>query len=92
MSPGSIELRVSCSLRTAHSRQELSRESLAVTSSTMRQAGVTVAIAWHFTQQMLPEVVSAADFQRLVAFSAAAEALPEFRAAPHGEGTYRHDG
>jgi hypothetical protein len=41
---------------------------------------------------MLPEVVPAAEFRRLGAFSAAAETLPEFMAAPYGEGTYRHDG
>jgi len=68
--------------------QELATRPLAVTSSTLRQAGVTVAVAWHFTQQMLPEVVPAASHQRLVAFSAAAEALPEFTAAPFGEGTF----
>jgi glutathione S-transferase len=72
--------------------QELLARPLAVTSPTLRQSGVSVAVAWHFTQQMLPEVVPAANFQRLVAFSAAAEALPEFEAAPYGEGTYRHDG
>jgi glutathione S-transferase len=68
--------------------QELSGRRLAATSSTMRQAGVSVAVAWHFTQRMLPEVVSAAEFPRLADFSAAAEALQEFKAAPHGEATY----
>jgi len=72
--------------------QELGRRPLDVTSASIRQAGVSVAVAWHFTQRMLPEVVPAAGFQRLAAFSAAAEALPEFMAAPYGEGTYRHDG
>jgi glutathione S-transferase len=72
--------------------QELARQPLEATRSSIRQSGVSVAVAWHFTQQMLPEVVPAADFPRLVAFSAAAEALPEFLAAPHGEGTYRRDG
>jgi glutathione S-transferase len=65
--------------------QELARQSIAVTSSTIGQAGVSVAVAWTFTQHMLPEVIAAKDFPRLVDFSAAAEALPEFRAAPHGE-------
>jgi glutathione S-transferase len=72
--------------------RELASQPRACTSSTMRQAGATVAVAWHFTQQMLPDVVPAADFQQLVVFSATAEALREFGAAPHGEGTYRHDG
>lgn len=47
---------------------------------------LTTAVAWHFTQQMLPEVVPAARFPRMAAYSAQAEAVPAFRAAPHGEG------
>jgi len=64
----------------------------AVTSSAITQAGVSAAVAWHFTQEMLPEVVPAANYPSLVAFSARAETLPEFMAAPHGDSTYRHDG
>jgi glutathione S-transferase len=59
----------------------------AATRAQMMQSGVTSAISWHFAQQMLPEVVPAARFPRLAAFGALAEALPEFRAAPHGDGT-----
>ena len=65
---------------------------LAVTSGAINQAGVSAAVAWHFTQQMLPEVVSAANYPALSAFSAKAEALQEFIAAPHGAGTYRDTG
>jgi glutathione S-transferase len=65
---------------------------LSVTSAAINQAGVSVAIAWHFTQQMLPEVVPAGNYPVLREFSAKAEALPEFIAAPHGAGTYRHAG
>ena len=81
--------RVSGQLHAAYGalEQELARRPLAVTSSSIRQSGVSVAVAWHFTQQMLPEVVPAAGFPHLVAFSAAAEVLPEFIAAPYGEGT-----
>jgi hypothetical protein len=46
-------------------------------------------VAWQFTQQMIPEVVPAARFPRLLALSAAAEALPAFMAAPHGDRTYQ---
>jgi len=86
--------RVSGQLLAAYGalEQELVRRPLDVTSSSIRQGGISVGVAWYFTQQTLPEVVSAANFPRLVAFSAAAEALPEFMAAPYGEGTYRHDG
>ena len=71
---------------------ELARRPLTVTSSGITQAGVTAATAWHFTQQTLPEVVPTTRFPSLVAFSAKAEALPEFKAAPHGDSTYSHGG
>lgn len=60
----------------------------AVTSSDITQAGVTAAVAWHFTQQVIPELVRATDHPSLAALSAKAEALSEFRAAPHGDSTY----
>jgi glutathione S-transferase len=65
---------------------------LAVTSAAINQAGVSVAVAWQFTRQMLPEVVPGANYPALRELSAKAEALPEFIAAPHGAGTYRHSG
>jgi glutathione S-transferase len=71
--------------------EEVGRRPLAVTSSSINQAGVCAAVAWHFTQQMLPEVVPTASYPALVAFSAKAETLPEFMSAPHGDTTYRHD-
>ena len=70
---------------------ELGHRPIEPTESTLRQAGVSVAVAWQFTQQMIPEVVPAARFPRLLAFSAAAEALPAFMAAPHGDSTYQPD-
>ncbi len=71
---------------------ELHRRPLAVTSATINQAGISAAVAWHFTQMTLPEVVNAANYPTLRVFSSHAESLPEFRAAPHGSGTYRHEG
>jgi glutathione S-transferase len=71
---------------------ELRRRSLAVTSSTITQAGISTAVAWHFTQQMLPEVIPAANYPTLRAFSSTAELLPEFMRAPHGSDTYPHAG
>lgn len=50
-----------------------------------------VAVTWQFTPQMLPEV-AAARYPALRAFSAQAEALPEFIAVPHDAGTYRDSG
>lgn len=46
------------------------------------QAGLTVAVAWRFTQLLTPEVVYAAAFPALAAHSARAERLPAFIAAP----------
>jgi glutathione S-transferase len=71
---------------------ELQRRPLAVTSGTIDQAGVSAAVAWHFTQMMLPEVVEATRCPALREFSSRAERLPEFVAAPHGPDTYRRGG
>lgn len=46
------------------------------------QAGLTSAVAWGFTQMMVPEFVAPADFPSLAAFAAAAERLPAFVALP----------
>ncbi|MBV8125807.1 MAG: glutathione S-transferase [Burkholderiaceae bacterium] len=67
---------------------ELARRPLEADRGTISQAGVSVAVAWAFTQQMLPGLVTADQHPGLAKFSAQAEALPEFRAAPHGDGTY----
>jgi glutathione S-transferase len=81
--------RVSGQLLAAYGalEHEIVRRPPAVARSTIRRSGVSVAVAWHFTQQVLPHVVPAAGFAHLAAFSAAAEALPEFAAAPYGEST-----
>jgi glutathione S-transferase len=67
---------------------EVARRALPVTAAQMTQAAITTGIAWHFVQQMLPQLVPATRFATLSAFSAKVEALAPFRAAPHGEGTY----
>ena len=46
------------------------------------QADITSAVAWRFTQHSVPRRISADDFPGLAAFSARAEALPEFLACP----------
>lgn len=60
-----------------------------VSSATLGQAEVSTAVAWQFIQQMLPDLVPAERYPLLCALSKATEALPEFRAAPHGDSTYR---
>lgn len=46
------------------------------------QAGVTVAVAWRFVQMLAPEEVPEPAFPRIAAYSAHAEQLPAFIAAP----------
>lgn len=46
------------------------------------QADVTAAVAWRFTNFILPNAVSEADHPFLAQLSARAEALPEFQACP----------
>ena len=70
---------------------ELAEGRVAAPGPAMDQAGITTAVAWHFTEQTISDIVPAQRFPRLVAFSRAAESLPEFRAAPHGDSTLRHD-
>lgn len=67
---------------------ELTREPLALAHASIDQAGISIAVAWYFTRALLPDVLEASAFPALQQFSAAAEALPAFAAAPHGLGTY----
>lgn len=50
--------------------------------ATLTQAGVSTAVAWSFTQLMLPEVIAPASFPLLAAYAARAENLPAFLASP----------
>lgn len=68
---------------------ELTRQPLPAPALAMDQAGLTTAVVWHFTRELVPELAPAADFPVLTAYSAAAERLPAFIAAPHGEATYQ---
>jgi glutathione S-transferase len=51
-------------------------------SRSITQAGVSTAVAWQFTQMLLPGVVDAGAHPGLESFSRRAEALAEFVAAP----------
>lgn len=68
---------------------ELQRQPLAASSEDIDQAGVTTAVVWHFAQKLQPELVPATRYPALRAFSAQAEELAQFKAAPHGDNTYR---
>lgn len=48
------------------------------------QPDITTAVAWRFVQHVRPNAVVAKDYPGLSAYSARAEALPEFRACPIG--------
>lgn len=67
--------------------REIRERPLAASVPGITQAGVTAAVAWDFTQRMIPDVVPAAKHPALAAYSSKAEALPAFRAAPFGPGT-----
>lgn len=69
---------------------EVCAHPLGSTTDTIDQAGVTAAVAWHFTHATIPGVVPASSYPALGNFAAVAETLPAFQAAPHGAGTYRH--
>ncbi len=71
--------------------QDLARHPLPADSAGFNQAGISIAVAWHFTVQTVADALPAQDYPLLAALSAAAEALPEFRAAPHGDDTYPVD-
>lgn len=66
---------------------DVAQRPLDATAATMTLGGVTVATAWEFLQQLTPEIVPADAHPALGRFGLAAESLPAFRAAPHGDGT-----
>ena len=65
---------------------EAAQRPFAARRETIDQAGVTAAVVWRFLVAALADVVDPARYPRLAAYSAQAETLPEFAAAPHGEG------
>ncbi len=80
--------RVSGQLESAYRQldAELAARPLDATEAGLRQSGITVGVAWTFTQLLLPEVLPARGFPHLVAHAAAVEALPVFRAIPCDDG------
>jgi glutathione S-transferase len=66
----------------AELERELATAALPTGQDQFDAADVTVAVGWHFTQMMLPEIVSKAEYPHLQAFSAFAEELPVFRSTP----------
>lgn len=81
--------RVSAQLGTAllELEKELARAPLSTERDTIGLAGVSIGVAWDFVRQMVPELLPAAErLPSLIAYATEVEQLPEFRAAPHGDG------
>jgi glutathione S-transferase len=77
--------RVSAQLLAAY--MELETEvallgTLPLDAGRLGQAGVTVAVAWRFTQMMVPKIAIAAEYPNLQAFSTFAEQQPAFESTP----------
>jgi glutathione S-transferase len=76
--------RVSAQLLAAYSglEAEMALATLPLDAGRLGQAGVTVAVAWRFTQMMVPKSVVAAQYPNLQSFSAFAEQQPAFEGTP----------
>lgn len=76
--------RVRSQLMAAYSalETEVAASPLPAEETTMTQAGVSSAVAWSFTQLMLPELISPSGFPALAAYAVQAEKLPVFLGAP----------
>lgn len=61
---------------------EMALATLPIDARRLGQAGVTVAVAWRFTQMMVPKIVVEADYPKLRAFSVFAEQTPAFEGTP----------
>lgn len=81
--------RVSWQLLAAYAELESELQRGPPPAAAMDQATISSAVTWHFTQTMLPEAVDPAAHPLLRELSSRAERLPQFRAAPHGDGTVR---
>ncbi|WP_137008397.1 glutathione S-transferase family protein [Aquitalea aquatilis] len=74
--------RVSAQLLAAYTllEQELTRQALDITA--LDQAGISIAVAWRFSRELLPQQLNWVDFPQLQLWSTQAEALPAFVATP----------
>jgi glutathione S-transferase len=71
--------RVVGQLRRAYAALEAEIPGDWVSGEDLMQPQITTAVAWRFTQHTSPGRIAAADFPKLAALSARAEALPAFR-------------
>jgi glutathione S-transferase len=61
---------------------------LVARADSLDQAVVSTAVVWFFACSVLPDLLAPSDYPALQALSDQAEALPEFRRAPHSEAVY----
>jgi glutathione S-transferase len=76
--------RVSTQLLAAYAELEadMPLSTLPLDGGRLGQAGVAIAVAWRFTQMMVPKTVAAAEHPNLQSFSAFAEQTPAFESTP----------
>ena len=72
--------RVAKQLHAAYAQLEQTADVL--TCNPPMQPDITIAVAWRFTQLYTADVITPEEFPKLAAFSADAEALPEFTSTP----------
>ena len=72
--------RVAKQLHAAYAQLEQTADVL--TCNPPMQPDITIAVAWRFTQLYAADVITPEEFPKLAAFSADAEALPEFISTP----------
>lgn len=66
--------------------QALADRPLPTAEADLTQGTLTAAVVWTFARDLVADPLNQQPWPRLDTFTAAAEALPAFRAAPHGDG------
>ncbi|WP_159875170.1 glutathione S-transferase family protein [Aquitalea denitrificans] len=74
--------RVSAQLLAAYGLLEKELTIEALSSTPLDQAGISIAVAWRFSREILPQQLAWDDFPLLQQWSAQAEAQPAFLATP----------
>ncbi|WP_416759899.1 glutathione S-transferase family protein [Roseateles sp. So40a] len=81
--------RVGAQLRAAliELEAEMGKAPLSAERDAIGLAGVTIGVMWEFARELTPELLPPAEqLPTLIAYATEVEQLPEFRAAPHGDG------
>jgi glutathione S-transferase len=74
--------RISAQLLAAYGLLEKELTIEALSSTPLDQAGISIAVAWRFTRELLPQQLHWHDYPCLQQWSTQAEALPAFIATP----------